>query len=122
MKKILPALFAAALAVYGADVTGKYTGTAEFQNPNGESRKGEVYMDLKQDAGKLTGAAGPNESETFPISNGKVDGDNVTFDVSPHDGPVMKVVLKHDNGKLKGEAMGEREGAKMKVVFELTRK
>ena len=123
MKKFLPALLLIALAAFGADVTGKYTGTVEFQNPDGEKHKGEVYMDLKQDGDKLTGVAGPSDSDAFPIANGKVDGDTLTFDVAPH-GPamVMKMVLKHDNGKLKGEATSEREGVKMKALFELTRK
>lgn len=123
MKKFLPALLLTALAAFGADVTGKYTGTVEFQNHDGESHKGEAYMDLKQDGDKLTGVAGPNDSETFPIANGKVDGETLTFEVAPH-GPAltMKMVLKHDNGKLKGEATAERDGVKMKALFELTRK
>lgn len=111
----------AALTAFGADVSGKYTGTVEFQNPNGESRKGEAYLDLKQEGDKLSGVAGPNESETYPIVNGKVEGDTLTFEVNTNNRQ-MKMVLKHDNGKLKGEATAEHEGTKMKALLELSRK
>ena len=122
MKLLMSALLLTTLSAFAADVTGKYAGSAEFFNPNGESNKGDVFMDLKQEGEKLSGVAGPNEGETFPISNGKVEGDTVSFDVAPHNKMVMKVVLKHDNGKLKGEATAERDGQKMRATFELAKK
>ncbi len=109
------------ISVFGTDLTGKYSGTIEFQNPNGESRKGEAYLDLKHDGSKITGVAGPNESETYPIANGKVEGDTLTFEIDSGNRP-MKVVLKYDNGKLKGDASTERDGTKMKAVLELNKK
>ena len=122
MKTLVATLLLTSLTAFAADATGKYTGTVEFQNPNGESRKSDAYMDLKQDGEKLTGVAGPSEAETFPIQNGKVDGDTLTFEIAPHDGQVMKIVLKHADGKLKGEATGEEDGKIRKAKFELSRK
>ena len=121
MKRLLPAFCLVALAAFGADVTGKYAGTIAPQEPGGESHVEGAYMDLKQDGGKLSGVAGPNESETHPISNGKVEGEILTFEVQT-DKMLFKVVLKHDSGKLKGEATAERDGVKMKALIELSKK
>ena len=121
MKILLSAVLLFTLTASGADLTGKYTGTIEFQNPNGESRKSEAYLELKMDGEKLTGVAGGNEADTHPITNAKLDGDSVSFDVDAG-GRLMKLVLKHDNGKLKGEATSERDGVKMKALLELSKK
>ena len=108
------------MSAFGADVTGKYSGTVEFQNPNGETRKGAAFLDVKQEGDKLTGVAGPNESETYPIVKGRIEGDTLTFEVTTND-RLMKLVLKHDNGKLKGEATTDRDGQKMKATLELSK-
>ena len=121
MKQLLPAFCLIAITAFGADVTGKYAGTITPQEPGGESHKDGAYMDLKQDGDKLTGVAGPNESETHNISNGKIDGDTVTFEIDTGK-MVMRVVLKHDNGKLQGEATAERDGAKIRALLELSKK
>jgi hypothetical protein len=122
MKTLVAALLLTSMPAFAADVTGKYTGIVEFQNANGESRKSDAYMDLKQEGEKLTGVAGPSSMETIPIQNGKVDGDTLTFEVAPDHGPVLKIVLKHADGKLTGEATGDQDGRIMKAKFKLSRK
>jgi hypothetical protein len=78
------ALLAAALAALGADaITGKWTLTQEF---NGNSFT--TTFDLKADGAKLTGTANvpgfgqDAQPSAIPIANGKVDGNNLSFEVT----------------------------------------
>lgn len=66
----------AAAAIWAADVTGKWT--AEMQGRNGNTMT--VTMNLKADGDKLTGTVSGRNGET-DISDGKVDGDNISFNV-----------------------------------------
>jgi hypothetical protein len=62
-----------ALLVFGADVTGKWK--ASYDTQNGPR---EVIFTLQVADGKLTGTAGSPQGEV-PISEGKIDGDKVSF-------------------------------------------
>ena len=75
--KIRLALLSCALAVaaFAADVTGKWN--AEVQGRNGPR---QVTIDLKADGDKLTGTFGGGQMQA-EITNGKVEGNNVSFDV-----------------------------------------
>jgi len=60
-----------------ADATGTWAGT--MSTPNGDI---PVSFTLKEEGATLTGStAGPDGTET-PITDGKVDGDNVAFVVN----------------------------------------
>ncbi len=61
------------MVALGADVTGKWTAD------NG--RGGTQTFDLKQDGSNLTGTVSGGRGGAVDISNGKVDGDNVSFEV-----------------------------------------
>lgn len=65
-----------ALAAYAADVTGKWT--YEMQGRNGNSMT--QTLNLKADGDKLTGTVSGRRGET-EISDGKIDGDTITFNV-----------------------------------------
>ena len=65
-----------AIAAYAADVTGKWT--YETQGRNGPMTG---TMVLKADGGKLTGTVSGRGGDT-EISDGKVDGDNISFSVT----------------------------------------
>lgn len=75
MRLILAGLLATA-AIWAADVSGKWT--AEMQGRGGNTMT--VNMNLKADGDKLTGTVSGRMGDS-DISEGKVDGDNVTFDV-----------------------------------------
>jgi hypothetical protein len=67
-----PAAFAA------TDVTGAWTG--QVQGPNGDMT---LTFHFKQDGEKLTGTVeGSMGGDPFEISNGKIDGEKITFDTS----------------------------------------
>ena len=67
----------AAAAMWAADVSGKWT--AEMQGRQGNTMT--VTMNLKADGDKLTGTVSGRNGNDTDISNGKVDGDKLSFDV-----------------------------------------
>lgn len=112
---LVTALFAAA-----DNVTGKWTGSFVI-TMDGETREDRAYLDLKQTGMELTGTGGPNTDQQWPIQNGKVEGDKLTFEVKS-DGPLIKFNLTLADGHLKGEAKAEHEGRSMKAAVDLQRK
>jgi hypothetical protein len=72
------ALLSCALAVivYAADATGKWS--FETQGRNGPTTQ---TLSLKQDGGSLTGTLAGGRGGEVQISDGKVDGDHVSFNV-----------------------------------------
>jgi hypothetical protein len=104
MKQLLLVAYAA-VALLAADATGTWTGT--FTPDDGQARP--AYLVLKQDGDKLTGTAGPDQSEQRPIQNGKADNGNLTFEVATEE-QVMKVVLKQDGDDMAGTLTRERAG------------
>jgi hypothetical protein len=113
MKKLL--CFCAAIAMtltaataMAADVTGTWIG--ESATPDGNSF--QLTFTFKQDGAKLTGTVQGPQGEPIDISNGKVDGDKFTFDVSFNgmtihhdctvDGDTIKMTTKSDNADFPG--------------------
>lgn len=91
-----------AVAAFAADVTGKWKATSE--GPNGQM---DIVFDLKADGNKLTGTATTPMGE-MPISEGTVDGDNITFTVAADQFKVVhKGTVSGDEMKLKVE-MGDQ--------------
>ena len=116
MKKLL--CFCAALVLsltaapaFAADVTG--TWSAEMKTPDGNSFP--LTFTFKQDGASLTGTVQGPQGDPIAISNGKVDGDKFTFDVSfngitiHHDctvnGDEIKMTTKSDSGNFPGMEM-----------------
>jgi hypothetical protein len=98
MKLLKVALAGCLLAamVWAADVSGKWT--AQMQGRNGQTR--EVSLNLKADGETLTGTMGGRMGDT-DISNGKIDGDTISFDVvREFNGNSMTM---HYTGKVSGD-------------------
>ena len=74
---VVPLLFIFGLAV--GDVTGNWHGS--FRVDGGDHDVPQLLL-LKQDGAKLTGTGGPDATERYPISNGQVSGDRVTFEIT----------------------------------------
>ena len=97
-----------ATAMFAADVTGGWTG--EVKGPNGEGF--QLTFTFKQDGSKLTGTVTGPQSAPLDITNGKVDGNKILFDVSlngttiKHDGVVngdeIKLTSKSDDPNFPG--------------------
>ncbi len=119
MKKLVCVLFFAfcAMTALAADVSGKWTGT--FTPEEGEAGQGTLI--LKQNGIEITGTGGPSDGEQMAISNGKIDGNKVTFEISHPSGMTMKMSLVLDGDTLKGDVTASRDGQTMKARMELTR-
>lgn len=112
---LLIALFA--MTALAADVTGKWSGTfaPEGQDPSG------AFVVLKQSGTTLTGTAGPDEGQQWPLSNGKIEGNRITGEVTNPDGLVFKLNLTLDGDHIRGDVNASRDGQPMKGKVELTR-
>jgi hypothetical protein len=109
------ALFA--MTAMAADVTGKWSGSfsPEGQNPS------NAFVILKQTGTTVTGSAGPDEGQQWPLTNGKIQGNKITGDVTSPDGIVYKLDLVLENDRIKGDANATREGQTMKAKVDLGR-
>jgi len=112
MKKLwlLPCLAAALMA---ADVSGKWTGDVEVQDPGGGPNiDTQVRADLRQKADAITGTIGrQEEQEGETIRNANLDGKRLTFEVSSAEANgLVKFVLTLDGDRLDGEMTGSMDG------------
>jgi hypothetical protein len=101
-------LLAGAMTLMAADVTGKWA--AEVQGRNGQTRN--ISFAFKQDGSTLTGTmVGPMGREV-EISNGKAEGDNISFDVKMEfQGNAATI---HYTGTVEGSSLkmkSQREGS-----------
>jgi hypothetical protein len=104
----LAALFLGAEA-RAADATGTWTWT--FTRQNGD--KVDITLKLKQDGDKLTGTVSGRNNEETKIEDGKVKGDEVSFQVTrERDGQkfVMKYHAKVSGDTLKGKVEFGNDG------------
>jgi hypothetical protein len=115
MKSIV-LLIVAAVSVFAADATGTWKGTLTPSDGGG----GPAHMVLKQEGTKLTGTAGPEAGQQFPLQNGKAEDGNLTFDL-PTDGGLMKFVLKQTGEEIKGNITAEKNGEKRSATIAVTR-
>ena len=111
MKKIrftstLLFLLLGAAVAFAADVSGKWV--AQVPGRNGNTR--EVTFNLKADGSGLTGTISGRRGD-MPISDGKIDGDNLSFTQTlEFNGNSVKFLYK---GKVSGDEIKftrEREG------------
>ncbi|MBZ5591442.1 MAG: hypothetical protein LAP39_04345 [Acidobacteriia bacterium] len=105
MKKAFWLLPCLALALSGADVSGKWTGTIDIED-SGSTIPIQVELVQKSDAvsGKI-GRVGSGDEGT--IRNGKVEGTKVSFEVvSSETSSAFKWTLTLVNDQLEGEMKG----------------
>lgn len=110
MRKLLSVcallLFALSPAIaMAADITGTWTGAMKGPDGNADF---QLSFTFKQDGTKFTGSVQGPQGEAIPISDGKIDGDKLTFAVSfngmtiSHEGTVsgdeIKMTTKSDQG------------------------
>lgn len=95
MKRLLCSLFVIAAMAFAADISGNWKATAE--GPNGSM---ERTFTFKVDGSKLTGETTSSMLGKSTITDGKVDGDNVSFTITANfNGNDMKISYK---GKVTG--------------------
>jgi hypothetical protein len=97
---------ALAVVVYAADASGKWS--FETQGRNGPATQ---TLNLKQDGGSLTGTLTGGRGGEVQISEGKVDGNNVSF----------TVVREFQGNKINIKYNGVVSGDEMKLTIETGR-
>lgn len=100
MKELLCFLFLSALTLTASELTGKWTGSFEITNSQGE-KANTAFMDLRLNGNALTGTAGPNASEQVAIRNGKLEAGKLTFNVDEDDGSIS-LDLVFDGDTIRG--------------------
>ena len=106
-----------AMTALAADVTGKWTGSF---SPEGQDPSNATVI-LKQTGTSVTGSAGPDEGQQWPLTNGKLVGNKLTGEVSSPDGMVFKLDLTLDGDRITGEVAMTHDGQTMKGKIDLTR-
>jgi len=83
-------------AVFAADLTGTWSGEMPGQNGN----TFHISYTLKQDGSKLTGSVKSPQGDLIQISDGKIDGDKLSFTLTVygttiwHEGTVSGETIK----------------------------
>jgi hypothetical protein len=115
-------ILALAITAAAADVTGKWSGTFTVTGPDGSAGESNpAFLILKQSGSTLTGTAGSDEAEQFPIENAKIENNKITGTVNPSDGATYTVSLTVDRDRITGEVTVSQGGQTMKGKIELKR-
>lgn len=109
MKRMLLSALLCAMSAFGTDFSGRWSGTAESRHEDGSTGTDAVYFELKQEGTAVTGTGGGPE-DVLPINNGKVEGNTVTFEVTPEGRGVFKVKLTMNGDSMSGNVTREGEG------------
>ena len=131
IRKIASAAVALLLAVSAVhaqappvNVTGRWMGTLTPQSDCESKRTEKPLVVLKQDGDVVTGSVGPDDTQRYEITKGKLtttkDGTTLTFELT-RGSTLMHFDLKLVDGKFKGDARAERDGQKLFATFELER-
>jgi hypothetical protein len=119
MQKIALTILALALAItaMAADVSGDWSGTF---TPEGMDT-GTAYLKLKQSGATLSGTAGPDAGQQWPITNGKVDGNTLTGVTTSPEGVAYKFTLTMDGDHITGNVEVSAGGQSMKAKLDVKR-
>jgi hypothetical protein len=120
MKKLACLWLMTALAVWAADVTGKWSGSFEPIGAEGQGDTGTALLVLTQKGTEITGTVGPDEGQRFDIQKGSIEGDKITLAVE-NEGRSMRFALVLDGDHIKGEATMTQGDNTRKAKLDLTR-
>jgi hypothetical protein len=119
MKLFVRTLIIAALAMsaMAADISGKWSGTF---TPEGQDANA-AFMVLKANGSTLTGSAGPDENQQWPISGGKIEGNKLSGQVTSPDGATYKFTLMLEGEHIKGNVEAKSGDQSIKGMLDVTR-
>ncbi len=120
MTRTLSAWMLLVLALSGSDVAGWWSGSFDVF-AGGKTGKQLVYMNLLRRGSEITGTAGPHEDAQWPVANGKIAGDRITFEVRPPEGSAVRFYLRFVDDVLQGEARARRDGRLYRARVKVTR-
>jgi len=120
MKKAFLLLPFLALALSGADVSGKWSGTIDIED---SGTTVPINVELVQKSGEVSGKVGrAGSGDEGTIRNGKVDGTKVSFEVvSAETSSPFKWTLMLANDQLEGEMKGSTDDGEIVGKVKLSR-
>jgi hypothetical protein len=118
MRVLMGIVFTAMLAS-AADVSGNWSGKTRL-SINGRVEEDTIYLSLKQNAGAISGTAGPTLEQQAPIRTGKIEGSHITLEVPIPDG-VFKIDANLEGDHLKGEVVAIAQGQTIKAAMDATK-
>jgi hypothetical protein len=102
----------------GSDVSGKWSGT--FKASGGDHSTPQIVI-LKQEGNKMTGSAGPNADEQYPIENGRVEGEHVRFELTSGEWRFSYDLQREGQDELKGNLELTSLNSRRTAVVSLSR-
>jgi len=115
-------MLALAIIAAAADVSGKWSGSFAVIGPDGAAGDSNpAFLILKQAGSTLTGTAGQEEAEQWPIENARIEGNKISGTVNPSDGATYSVTLTVDGDRMTGDVTISQGGQTMKGKIELKR-
>jgi hypothetical protein len=110
--KALALLVFLAGTLFGADVSGHWSGAFTFITGSGEKGEALVLLILKQDGEKITGTGGRDEADRHDIIEGKIAGDKIILEVEAGNSPI-RLELTVAGEEMKGDVTRTRgDGSK----------
>lgn len=106
-----------ALPLAAAGVSGAWTGKTTPEQGNEET----LYLKLQVAGSQVTGTVGPRASEQYAISEGKLEGNRITFQMTGLPKGVFHFDLTLDGDTLRGEGWVTGPEGERHVKIELTR-
>jgi hypothetical protein len=106
-------------AAADAPFTGTWSGSFEIHFADGRISNETAWLVLEQSGKSVNGTAGPKADQQSPIRGGVASRNQLAFDVDSTQGKMLKVTLKRDGDRLKGEAAGEIGEDKVRAVLDL---
>ena len=109
-----------------ADVTGKWSGSLEGKDPDGEAVTVPAHAELKQQGDFVTGKVWKEVGHQYSIEKGKIEGSRITFEFKAPEGSEEAEPLVHSvrltvvtEDQLQGELEIAMDGEKMtgKLTF-----
>jgi hypothetical protein len=111
-----------------ADVTGKWSGSLEGKDPNGQAVLIPAHADLRQQGDSVPGKVWKEIEHQFSVEKGKIEGNRITFefkapggseDAEPLVHSVRLTVVSED--QLQGDLDVAMDGGKMPGKLKFTR-
>jgi hypothetical protein len=117
MKNAMAVILLLAASAMAGDLTGKWSGA--FKVDGGDHNVPQLFL-LKQQGKTLTGSGGSNAGEQYPIENGRIDGNEVRFELTTGEWKFAYDLKETGPGELKGdlklESVGDSRTAKVSLA------
>ena len=117
MRKLLTAFLVFSMPAWALDVAGRWWG----ETVTGGSTQ-RIYITFIQEGNSIRGSAGPTPTDQALMTNGKIEGRRVTFDILPGGQQPVHFDLSADGEWLKGTVKVQHNGQTMTGTISIRRR